>query len=713
MNISIIIPVKNQVKEISNCSNSIIKQLHPKDDIFIVDMGSNDGLSSDLFSKKIKYYRTNERETLVLNDIIINDIKNDCILIIEPFYILPDGFLEYIRENHRPKEIKTFKVEKIIKPSKVKNENHTFIDRYSMSFDRKEGMKVGLFNEYFDYNRKVSYSHCEFFRYIMKKLNDCMTVKVGSPKLIKQKRSIFRYNIDDYLINILKDKIDKGIYKYRDRDGKYTILDKTKLRDITVIIPSKKNEKVIKEVENQLTESDELIVFESGASDLETKVLSAFKRAKHDYIFLLNPNTDFFVSDYVLDVKLNYNDDEILLIQSDKVYDHITFQDLKNVSMATNIKNIGSENMKALNQPSVTGFIRQMSSTSDKRKKLLKRVEKTSAIGLKERNKMRSKKRKREKREKREFKIEYNSIDKIPKIEIKNRKPRILFVCDVKGWAWWNKSLILKDYLSDEFDIGITSVIDKEGDIFDKNFYDLYFTYGYSYVRYLNDIPIHKKISGLTAHRPISMIENQMKRVAVTHANSILLYEQLQKIHPISFYVPNGVDEKIFYLKNEIPKHRDNIVIGHVGKLSSQKGQKEFIEPAIKKSGAEYINNYSKYVTKIPHKKMIDIYNDMDVFICASKEDGTPNPALEAASCGRPIISNHIGNMPEFIENGYNGFLVEKNINTYVEKINYLRENRDHLIEMGKNARKTIEKAWTWKIQAERYRDMFKIILRI
>ena len=108
---------------------------------------------------------------------------------------------------------------------------------------------------------------------------------------------------------------------------------------------------------------------------------------------------------------------------------------------------------------------------------------------------------------------------------------------------------------------------------------------------------------------------------------------------------------------------------------------------------------------------MVAIYQQADVFIVSSETDGTPCGALEAAACGRPIISNAIGNMPEFIKDGYNGFIVPREVNAYIEKLKYLKENRDKLIEMGANARKTVEEGWTWKIQSENYRKMFKTIL--
>jgi hypothetical protein len=37
--------------------------------------------------------------------------------------------------------------------------------------------------------------------------------------------------------------------------------------------------------------------------------------------------------------------------------------------------------------------------------------------------------------------------------------------------------------------------------------------------------------------------------------------------------------------------------------------------------------------------------------------------------------------------------------------------DKDHIIEMGKNARQSILNNWTWKKQSENYRNMFHKIL--
>ena len=227
----------------------------------------------------------------------------------------------------------------------------------------------------------------------------------------------------------------------------------------------------------------------------------------------------------------------------------------------------------------------------------------------------------------------------------------------------------------------------------------------------LMKVPANKKSTGVTAHREKSQMPkviSKMKLAKYVHANSILLYNELYEygVERV-YYLPNGVNEKLFKETRQIPVNND-ITIGHVGKKSNRKGQKKYIIPAIEDADVNSVIHLNKFQNAVSHHKMVNIHNSYDVFICASLEDGTPNGALEAASCGRPILSNKIGNMPEFIEDGVNGFLVDKEVENYVEKIEWFRDNKEEMREMGKNARKTIEKEWTWKIQAERYRKMFR-----
>ena len=302
---------------------------------------------------------------------------------------------------------------------------------------------------------------------------------------------------------------------------------------------------------------------------------------------------------------------------------------------------------------------------------------------------------------------------KLPVVFNSEKRPKILLISDVSGWAWWNKSKYLQMYLADEFDIDVICLVGHDASGINSKKYDLYFTYGYSYVVYISHIPIKKRATGLTAHRPRQVLEPQMKMAHYVHANSKLLLKELREMvnHDRVYYVPNGVDEELFKCIEPIGE-REKLVAGHVGKQCAEKKQEEIIIPAIDKAEVESFYNLNDYTNRMPYCEMYKQYQEMDVFVVCSIEDGTPNGALEAAACGRPIISNRIGNMPEFIKDGYNGFLVDMNIDSYVEKLNFFNENRDKLKQMGQNARKTVEEGWTWKIQAENYRKMFREILK-
>lgn len=239
------------------------------------------------------------------------------------------------------------------------------------------------------------------------------------------------------------------------------------------------------------------------------------------------------------------------------------------------------------------------------------------------------------------------------------------------------------------------------------------FTYGYYFISKIKRVDKNKRITGITAHRPKSKIEPAMKMAHATHANSVLLYNELKRIHKKVFYVPNGVDSNLFYPYTPLLENEE-MVFGHVGKKSPMKGQIDYIEPAVNLSGVQYFSHYNNYKTRLSHTRMVDVHQNYDVFICASKEDGTPCPALEAAACGRPIISNKIGNMPELIENYKTGILLDKkDVDLYIDAIKWCKDNPDKVVEMGKNIREKIQQEWTWELMAKNYLYMFDSILKI
>ena len=109
-------------------------------------------------------------------------------------------------------------------------------------------------------------------------------------------------------------------------------------------------------------------------------------------------------------------------------------------------------------------------------------------------------------------------------------------------------------------------------------------------------------------------------------------------------------------------------------------------------------------------EEMREFYQSLDVYLCASRFEGTPNPCLEAAACGIPLLTTRVGNMPELIRDGINGFLVKRTVDDFANKLALLKDNLPLREEM-RRAALAYTAAWDWKLQADNYRKMFEEVL--
>lgn len=89
-------------------------------------------------------------------------------------------------------------------------------------------------------------------------------------------------------------------------------------------------------------------------------------------------------------------------------------------------------------------------------------------------------------------------------------------------------------------------------------------------------------------------------------------------------------------------------------------------------------------------------------------EGGVSIALLEAMSMGKPIIASPAGGIPEAIEDGKNGLLVEPDEVKIAEKIIYLLENKEKAKEIGMNAKKTAEERFSWSAAVNSILNMYK-----
>ena len=84
-----------------------------------------------------------------------------------------------------------------------------------------------------------------------------------------------------------------------------------------------------------------------------------------------------------------------------------------------------------------------------------------------------------------------------------------------------------------------------------------------------------------------------------------------------------------------------------------------------------------------PLEEMPDYYNKLDVLLCASAMEGTPDPVLEAMACGVPVISTDVGVVSEVFGPRQREFIVRRNISSMAAAIRGLCLDRTLLTDLS------------------------------
>jgi glycosyltransferase involved in cell wall biosynthesis len=110
--------------------------------------------------------------------------------------------------------------------------------------------------------------------------------------------------------------------------------------------------------------------------------------------------------------------------------------------------------------------------------------------------------------------------------------------------------------------------------------------------------------------------------------------------------------------------------------------------------------------------EMVEFYNQGRALLIASSSEGTPNIALEAAACGCTIITTPVGNMPELIHDGRNGFFIwaKNNRQTLLlEFLTALRCTRQQW-KLSAESMQPIIREWDWSLRSRWFYAVFNAV---
>lgn len=246
----------------------------------------------------------------------------------------------------------------------------------------------------------------------------------------------------------------------------------------------------------------------------------------------------------------------------------------------------------------------------------------------------------------------------------------------------------------------------------------------------------YKKPFSCTAHGSEILVYSQknLKELILKSRPFITISEYNRKFLVEKYEIPEdkiivnycGVDINFFKRKE---KHKNGIfTIISVAALKPVKGLNYLLEACgaltkkglnlnlkIAGHGPEY-NNLKRQIRKLKlegkvkllgvlnKEKLRDELENSTIFVLPSLSEGIPIALMEAMSMELPVVATNITGIPELIDDGINGLLVEKaNSEDLANKIELLYNDPDLREKLAKNARRKVCEKFNLRKNVEKF----------
>lgn len=333
-------------------------------------------------------------------------------------------------------------------------------------------------------------------------------------------------------------------------------------------------------------------------------------------------------------------------------------------------------------------------------------------------------------------------------------KKKIAIIIDQEGWAFYNTAQQIKKHLSNYYNIDVIPMDIFEGNIvkvfvLSKNYNLTHFMWrghiswvysdfakeyisslGYTYEEFEKEYIKNNSITTAVydhlflneeGKELTEYVCNNSKAYMVSSKKLEKIYKEYSNIKNPTAVIADGVDLELFNMKNNSKydnwKNRP-IIIGWSGNskfLDEQdddlKGLNKVIKPAIEELQKEgyniQLNIADRNIKMIPHEQMPEYYNNIDIYVCASRTEGTPNTVLEAMACGVPVISTDVGIVPEAFGEKQKQYIIKRDKDSLKEKLIELIKNKQNVQELSRENQMQIQEG-SWTKQCEKFRKFFE-----
>ena len=168
------------------------------------------------------------------------------------------------------------------------------------------------------------------------------------------------------------------------------------------------------------------------------------------------------------------------------------------------------------------------------------------------------------------------------------------------------------------------------------------------------------------------------------------------------------------------PRKGLDVLLHAISQLSSEGNQHVFVvvgdgpeEETLKYlSRSLGIEREVVFTGELQHQEIAKLYEQCSFFVLPSRSEPFGIALLEAMSFGKAIVATRVGGIPEFLIDGFNGFLVDPDDTASLAKgIRMLTNDRDLRVRIGRNGYDLVEKQYRYESIIDEYESLFRKVI--
>ena len=207
------------------------------------------------------------------------------------------------------------------------------------------------------------------------------------------------------------------------------------------------------------------------------------------------------------------------------------------------------------------------------------------------------------------------------------------------------------------------------------------------------------------------------------------------------FSIPTGVDLEVFnpdvvkaVSREELGISPDAVIVGTIAILRRKKGHHTLLDaiPSVLKEFPDTVflfvgdgpqkENIEKKISEFGiaenvkllglRKDIPEILKTTDLFVLPTLQEALGTSFLEAMAMKKPVIGTNVGGVPEVVNNGIAGLLVEPEKPVVLaEAVIALLKDKEKMRRMGEEGRRIVEKKYSVDVMAKRLYEFYSSLL--